>query len=131
MTRQRRVAVSSPQTRVALARRRPGHATHPPHLAPADLERARRTYREQLRWALVAVVLLGGLVVGIPLLLVAFPGLDDLRVAGIPASWLAVGVLPYPLLIALSRWQLRRAEHIEQELPGDGSRATRRGGSGQ
>ncbi len=63
----------------------------------------------------MAVVLLGGLVVGIPLLLAAFPGLDDVRVAGIPVSWLAVAVLPYPLLIALSRWQLRRAERIEKD----------------
>lgn len=115
MIRQRRVAVSSPQTRVALARGRTGLAAHPPHLAPGDLERARRAHREQLRWALVAVVLLGGLIIGIPLLLAAFPGLDQVRVFGIPVSWLAVGVLPYPLLIVLSGWQLRRAERIERE----------------
>jgi hypothetical protein len=114
VTRQRRVVVTSPQTRVALARRRLGHTALPPHLAPGDLERARRIHREQLRWALVAVALLCAVIVGIPLLLAAFPGLDDVRVFGVPLSWLAVGVLPYPLLIALSRWQLRRAERIER-----------------
>lgn len=115
MTKQRRVAVSSPQTKVALSRRHVANVGQPPHLAPGDLERARRAHREQLRWALVAVVLLGGLIVGIPLLLAAFPALDDVRLVGIPVSWLAVGVLPYPLLIALSRWQLHRAERIEQD----------------
>ena len=115
MTKQRRVAVSSPQTRIALTRRHVEHAGHPPHLAPGDLERARRAHREQLRWALAAVALLGALIVGLPVLLAAFPAWDDVRVAGVPVSWLAVGVLPYPLLIALSRWQLRRAERIEEK----------------
>ncbi|MDN5861108.1 MAG: hypothetical protein L0H84_21090 [Pseudonocardia sp.] len=115
MTRQRRVAVSSPQTRVALARRHTEYVGQPPHLAPGDLERARRAHREQLRWALVAVMLLGGLIVGIPVLLAAIPAWDDVRVGGIPVSWLAVGVLPYPLLIALTQWQLRRAERIERD----------------
>lgn len=115
MTRQRRVAVSSPQTRIAMARRRTGHGAELPHLAPGDLGRARRAYHEQLRGALVALVLLGGLLIGLPVLLVAFPGLDEVRIAGVPVSWLAVAVLPYPLLIALSRWQLGRAEHVERQ----------------
>ena len=115
MTRQKRVAVSSPQTRLAMARRRPGTTSDHPHLAPGDLERARTAHREQLRWALAAVVLLGGLIIGLPVLLAAFPGLDDVRLLGIPVSWLAVAVLPYPLLIMLSRWQLARAEQVEQE----------------
>ena len=113
MTRQRRVAVTSPQTRLALAGRRTGVPAVPPHLAPADAERARRIHRRQLRYALTVLGLLAALLVGLPLLLVAAPGLDDVRLGGIPVSWLAVAVLPYPVLVLLARWQLRRAERTE------------------
>jgi len=120
MTRQRRVAVASPQTRLALARRRTGvradlpHLPHLPHLAPADLERARRMHRAQLRRALVAVALLAALIIGLPALLAVLPWLDEVRIAGVAVSWLAVAVLPYPALVLLARWQLRRAEQVER-----------------
>ena len=84
MTRQRRIAVTSPQTRLALAGRRTGVPAVPPHLAPADAERARRIHRREV------------------------------RLGGIPVSWLAVAVLPYPVLALLARWQLRRAERTER-----------------
>ncbi|MEJ3651534.1 hypothetical protein WEH80_00815 [Actinomycetes bacterium KLBMP 9759] len=114
MSRSKRVAVASPQTRLAIARRRTGMRGDLPHLAPADAERARRIHHAQLRKALVAVGLLGALIVGLPLVLAAFPALDEVRVAGVPVSWLAVAVLPYPLLVVLSRWQLHRAERTER-----------------
>jgi sterol desaturase/sphingolipid hydroxylase (fatty acid hydroxylase superfamily) len=114
MTRQRRVAVTSPQTRLALARRRTGAPAVPPHLAPADVERARRLHRRQLRYALGALALLAALLLGLPLLLAAVPELDTVRLAGVPVSWLAVAVLPYPLLALLAGWQLRRAERAER-----------------
>lgn len=114
MTRQRRVAVASPQTRLALARRRTGVRADLPHLAPADLERARRMHRAQLRRALVAVALLAALIIGLPALLAVLPWLDEVRIAGVPVSWLAVAVLPYPALVLLARWQLRRAEQVEE-----------------
>jgi hypothetical protein len=117
MTRQRRVAVASPQTRLALARRGTGvraDLPHLPHLAPADLERARRMHRAQLRRALVAVALLAALIIGLPALLAVLPWLDEIRIAGVAVSWLAVAVLPYPALVLLAHWQLRRAEQVEQ-----------------
>lgn len=126
MTRHRRVAVASPQTRLAMARRRPGVPADPPHLAPADLARARALHRVQLRRALTAVGALGALVVGLPLLLDALPGLDAVRLAGVPVSWLAVAVLPYAVLSALAFWQLRRAEDAERSAraePGRGQGA--------
>lgn len=113
MTRQRRVAVSSPQTRLVIARRRSGVRADPPHLALPDLERARRMHREQLRRALGAVAALAVLIIGLPLLLAAFPELDAMRLLGIPVSWLAIGVLPYGVLVVLAGWQLRRAEEAE------------------
>jgi hypothetical protein len=119
VTRQRRVAVTSPQTRLALAGRRTGAAAAPPHLAPAEIDRARRIHRRQLRAAVTAVALLAVLLLGLPLLLSALPELDRLRLVGIPVSWLAVAVLPYPLLVALARWQLRRAERAERPEPAE------------
>ncbi|GAA1263216.1 hypothetical protein GCM10009609_27890 [Pseudonocardia aurantiaca] len=108
------MAVTSPQTRLALAGRRSGAAVAHPHLAPADAERARRIHRRQLRYAVVVLALLATLLFGLPLLLAAAPVLDQSRFLGVPVSWLAVAVLPYPVLALLARWQLRRAERVEQ-----------------
>ncbi|OLT15443.1 hypothetical protein BJF78_01750 [Pseudonocardia sp. CNS-139] len=116
--RARRVAVTSPQTRIALAGRRGGAVPAHPHLAPADAERARRIHRRQLRQAVVVLVLLGALLFGLPLALAALPALDALRLAGVPVSWVAVAVLPYPALVLLARWQLRRAEQAETREAG-------------
>jgi hypothetical protein len=114
---QRRIAVTSPQTRLALAGRRSGAPAAPPHLAPADAERARRIHRRQLRHALAVLGLLGALLLGLPLLLAGAPALDAVRVAGVPVSWLAVAALPYPLLALLAGWQLRAAERTERPDP--------------
>lgn len=114
MRQQRRVAVTSPQTRLALAGRRTGAPAAPPHLAPADVERARWIHRRQLRYALSVLGMLGALLLGLPLLLAGAPALDSVRLAGIPVSWLAVAVLPYPVLVLLASWQLRRAERTER-----------------
>jgi hypothetical protein len=114
LTRQRRVAVTSPQTRLALAGRGARTPVAPPHLAPADVERARGIYRRQGRQALLVLVLLAALLLGLPVLLAALPVLGEVRLGGVPASWLAVGVLPYPLLVALAGWQLYRAERVER-----------------
>jgi hypothetical protein len=117
MRQQRRVAVTSPQTRVALAGRRTGTPFVPPHLAPADAERARRIHRRQLRYALTVLGLLSALLLGLPLVLAGAPALDTVRLAGIPVSWLAVAVLPFPLLALLAGWQLRKAERAERFSP--------------
>jgi hypothetical protein len=119
-TRPRRVAVTSPQTRLALAGRRTGRVTAPPPLSSAVLERARRVHGRQLRSALGVLALLALLLIGLPLALAAAPGADQVRLAGIPLSWLAVAVLPYPVLVLLAGWQLRwaeRAERAEQVEP--------------
>jgi hypothetical protein len=112
--RPRRVAVTSPQTRLALAGQRTGTPAAPPPLAAATVEQARQVRRRQLGQALRVLGLLALLLLGLPLLLAAAPGLDAVRLAGIPLSWLAVAVLPYPLLALLAGWQLRRAERAEQ-----------------
>jgi hypothetical protein len=114
----RRVAVTSPQTRIALAGRR-GAPARAPRLPAADLERAERIRRAQLPLAATALLAALGFLVGLPVLLDLAPGLDRVRLLGVPVSWLAVAVLPWPVLAGLAWWQLRRAEAAEDvEDPG-------------
>ena len=63
----------------------------------------RSLIRSQLRLALVVA---GGfllILAAFPLVLVAVPGLDDTRIAGIPFDWLLLGIGIYPV-IGLSAW---------------------------
>jgi hypothetical protein len=108
----RRVAVTSPQTRIALAGRR-GHPVRAPRLTADELELAERVRRLQLRRTATALLAVAAFLVGLPLLLDLHPGLDDVRLLGVPVSWLAVAVLPWPVLTGLAWWQLRRAEAAE------------------
>lgn len=107
--------MTSPQTRLDMSRRRSGVRAAMPHLAPADLERARRTHRRQLRRAAATLALLACLIIGLPAVLDAFPALDGVRLAGIPVGWIAIAVVPYAFLVVLAAWQLRRAERAEEQ----------------
>lgn len=111
----RRVAVTSPQTRLAHARRKARGRWRVPVLDPADAERAQRLFRVQRRRAAVAVGWLFALVLLLPLVLSLWPELDSVRLLGIPVSWLAVVVIPFPAMVFLAGWQLRRAERPEDE----------------
>jgi hypothetical protein len=108
----RRVAVTSPQTRVALGGRR-GAAARAPRLPPAELDRAEAVRRLQLHRAVTALLAGAAFLVGLPLLLDLVPALDEVRLLGAPVSWLAVALLPWPVLAGLAWWQLRRAEAAE------------------
>jgi hypothetical protein len=113
----KRVAVMSPQTRLAHSRRRARGRWRVPKLDPAGAERAAALYRRQRALAVAPLLLLFVGILGLPLVFALFPGLDDLRLLGIPASWLTLAVLPYPALTLLAGWQLRRAEQAEDTLP--------------
>ncbi len=113
----RRVAVTSPQTRIALAGRH-GPPARAPRLTAGELERAEVVRRRQLRLAVTALLAGAAFLVGLPLLLDLAPALDRVRLLGVPVSWLAVGVLPWPVLAGLAWWQLRRAEAAERSEPG-------------
>lgn len=112
----KRVAVMSPQTRLAHSRRRLRGRWRVPKLDPAGAERAMELYRAQRRLAIAPLVLLFVGMLGLPLVFALFPVLDDIRLMGIPVSWLALAVLPYPALTLLSFWQLHRAERAEDNL---------------
>jgi len=115
VTRNRRIPVTSPQTRLAMTRRRRERPWHRPQLSAADTERARVLYTRQRAAAWPALVCLFGLVFGLPIVLATMPGLAGVRVASIPVSWLLLGVLPFPVMLVLAAWQLRRAERIEDD----------------
>ncbi|SFQ58870.1 hypothetical protein SAMN05421810_11065 [Amycolatopsis arida] len=124
MSGHRRVAVTSPQTRLARARRRHRGRWRATTLDPADAARAAALYRAQLRRAVLAVLLLFALVGGLPLVLHLRPELDEVRVLDVPVSWLALVAVPFPAMVALAVWQLRGAERTERA-----ERADRAGGS--
>ena len=111
MTRGRRVAVTAPDGRSGPVRWRP---PADPALPPEVLDAARRVRRAQLRRA--AVLLAGGavLLLGVPVLIRVAPGLVDVRLFGVPGGWLAVAVLPYPVMALLAWAQLAAAERVER-----------------
>lgn len=115
MTRVRRVTVTSPQTRLAHAHRRADGPWRPPRLDSAETSHALTLYRRQLRRALGSLAVSLAFLLGLPVLLRFTPALDNVRLLGIPVSWLLLGAFPFPVMVALAVWQLRRAEHIEDE----------------
>jgi hypothetical protein len=57
------------------------------------------------------------LTVGIlPLLFHLFPGLGDVRLAGVPLAWVLLGVLVYPYLLFLGWRYVVRAEANERDF---------------
>jgi hypothetical protein len=123
VSRARRVTVASPQTAVVLTARRGGVSSPPPRLSATERDRAERLRLAQLRLALVGLAGLALLLVGLPILLDAVPELIRPRLFGLPVSWLAVAVLPYPVLALMAWRQLCRAERVERadDLAEDGA----------
>jgi hypothetical protein len=72
--------------------------------------------REQLRLALGILTLLAVTVGALPLVFHLLPDLAAHRVLGVPLSWLVLGVLVYPALVALAWAYLRRAERNERDF---------------
>ncbi|MCP2253333.1 hypothetical protein LY13_002083 [Prauserella aidingensis] len=112
----RRVAVTSPQTRLAHARRRYRGPWRPTTLDPAEMPRAIALYRSGRSRAVSALAALGALVFGLPFVLWLWPALDEVRVADVPVSWAAIVLVPFPAMVTVAFWQLRRAEQAEREL---------------
>jgi hypothetical protein len=115
VTRTRRLAVTSPQTRLAHAQGRASGPWRVPRLDAAETSRAVALYRRQRRPAAITLAGLGLLLCGLPVTFTLWPGLDQVRVFDIPLSWLMLGVLPFPLMVLLGWWQLRHAERVEDE----------------
>ncbi|KAA5824937.1 hypothetical protein ABT337_33145 [Saccharopolyspora hirsuta] len=113
MSGPKRVAVTSPQTRVAHARRTLRRRWRAPRLDPAEAARAAQLHQVQRRRGLVTLLLLFLLLFGLPVVFAVFPALDEIRLLDVPVSWLLLAVAPFPAMAALAWWQLRRAERAE------------------
>ena len=122
----RREKLTSPQTRIALARgNRPVQHLQPVP-EPVDTEAARALFRAQRRNAVRTVTVLGVLLFGLSGSFALFPTLGDLQVMEVPVSWLLLTVAIYPLLFGLALWHVRSAERLEdraedrgRDEPGD------------
>lgn len=109
----RREKLTSPQTRIALARgNRPAQHLLPIP-GPVDTEAARRLFHRQRRTAVRTVFLLSVLLFGISGAFALFPELGQVRLAQVPVSWLLLTVGTYPLLFGLALWHLRSVERAE------------------
>ncbi|MEE1930481.1 hypothetical protein V1J52_20215 [Streptomyces sp. TRM 70351] len=128
MTGARRVKVTSPQTRIALARGRRSDRRSLPLPGPADPELARRVFAAQRRTALRTTVLLAAVLFGTSGTIAALPVLDRLRVGGVPVSWLLLAAATYPLLLLIAAAHVRTAERTEEAERGGTGPGERDGG---
>jgi len=76
----------------------------------------RSLLRDQLRLALRLLLILVVTVASLPLLFHLVPGLADVGIAGVPLSWLLLGVLVYPWLVTLGWLYVRSAEAHERDF---------------
>ena len=76
----------------------------------------RSLVRIQLRLAIGILLIFAVLLGGLPLLLLAEPGLADVHVAGVPLPWVLLGVVVYPVLIAGGVFYVREAERNERDF---------------
>lgn len=110
----RREKLTSPQTRIALARgNRPVQHLQPVP-GPVDTLAARTLFKAQRRAAIRTVVALGTLLFGLSGAFALFPALGELRWSGVPVSWVLLTVAIYPALLALALWHVRSAEGLER-----------------
>jgi hypothetical protein len=119
----RREKLTSPQTRIALARgNRPAQHLLPiPE--PVDTEAARALFRAQRRTAVRTVAVLSALLFGMSGAFALFPALGEVRPGGVPLSWLLLTVAIYPMLFGLALWHVRSAERIEDRAESAADRA--------
>jgi len=70
----------------------------------------------QLRLAGRILLLLGLAVGSLPLVFFVIPGLAEVRLAGLPVSWLVLGLGVYPVLVLLGWRYVVRAERNERDF---------------
>lgn len=113
-------AESVPRREVVTGRPGPRDGTTVPRPAPSpdarhapDADDSVHTLmRHQLRAALIATALLGTVLGLLPVLLRVLPFAG--AASRVPlAVWLLLGVAPYPALLAIGAWYVRRAERNE------------------
>lgn len=76
----------------------------------------RSLIRAQLLLALRVFTVFGALLLGLPALFAAWPAVGRFRILGLPAPWVVLGGLVYPLLVLLGLLYVRHAERNEREF---------------
>lgn len=76
----------------------------------------RSLLREQLRLALLILLLLGVTVGVLPLAFFLVPGLAGVLIGPVPLAWLLLGGLVYPWLLLLGWLYVRRSEANERDF---------------
>ncbi|MGW2649434.1 hypothetical protein ACWC2T_32100 [Streptomyces sp. NPDC001393] len=105
----REVVTGRPSPYSASTAARPAPSPH-----PGPDAHVRQLMQRQLRAALVALALLATPLGLLPVLLRILPLAD--AAPRVPlAVWIALGVAPYPALLAIGAWYVRRAERNETD----------------
>lgn len=112
-SRPQRVRVTGPPRRRTTATSRAGAIDTGSRLGEIYLG---SLLRAQLGLAARVLGVLALSVGSLPLLFLLLPGLARLDVLGVPLGAIVLGVLVYPLLVALGWWYVRRAERNEQDF---------------
>ena len=76
----------------------------------------RRLVRSQLVLSLLAFTAFGGIVGSLPLAIALLPGLQQVRVVGIPLPIVAIAWPPFPLFVAIGWLYSRRAAALEDSF---------------
>jgi putative solute:sodium symporter small subunit len=111
---QRRVTVTHPRTRATRVARIPAPMLDTQADRNLDQVLLASLIAAQLRLSLLAGALVLGIVVGIPVLLLAVPALQEVTVARVPVGWLALAVGVFPAVIVTGWLYIRAAERYER-----------------
>ncbi|MDO0924694.1 hypothetical protein QQY24_04400 [Streptomyces sp. TG1A-8] len=114
----REVVTGGPRTvRTGRAGRTPPRpATAPaPRPAPGDDTAVTHLMRRQIRTGFTVTALLAALLGSLPVVLRLLPATSARPDAPL-AVWLVLGVAPYPALLGIGAWYVRRAERAEGDV---------------
>jgi hypothetical protein len=110
----RRVTVTHPRTTAARSSRIPQASLD--RQADHDLDEVllRSLIAAQLRLSVLVATAAIGILVGVPLLILAVPVLQEVTVARVPVGWLALAIGVFPAIIAAGALYVRTAERYER-----------------
>ena len=108
-----RVRVTAPPAPRRTAQRRTGDLDQSTRLGGVYLA---SLLREQLWLAARTLGLLAALVGALPLVFYLVPSLSRVSVLGLPVAWILLGVVVYPVLLALGWRYVRAAERNERDF---------------
>jgi hypothetical protein len=110
----KRVRITHPRTEAARrAPARPPSREIDEQTALGEIYK-RSLIRSQRRLALAVCGAIGVVLAGIALAGAVFPRFGTSRVLGLPLPWVLLGVLVYPVLIALAAYVVRQSERNER-----------------